>query len=577
MKLRNTLSLTLAFTLSTPFWAQTSSSSISSSSDEQKHANSTATRGVERAGSAISLETSEALFTIAAGLNACGYNADMDVSLPVRAAVRKDIDDAIAHSEKAQTARKALCDYMVGHQLVGALNLAQYVSLGLYTTQPPELTPSVSETELPPDSTAVVNVLPLLRTFSEETSLHLIWVAHRAEYEAAVNQVHDALTRMILNTNVYLRQPVSSYEGHRFVVLLEPMLSPNAANARVYGTDYFVVTSPSKLEPGTDAATTPGVHLSEIRHSYLHYEVEPLIYARAQATDRLMPLLKTVQDAPLDYTYKNDIVALVSECLIKAIEARTMDVGFPKPQRPSNVKARTEIDRYNEDIIDYDRRAEMIRRQAVAKDLRQGWVLTPYLYDKLRQMEANGVSLKEDIGEMVYGMDVQHEVNAVKNVQFDAISDRDVLLRARAPRRQLTPLEQAEKKLFQHDLEGATTIANTELAKDPNSDKALYLLARIDVMERKPQDAVDRFTQVISVSHDPEILAWSHIYLGRLYDTREDSREDAIAEYKAALSIDNVRVDTRAVAQDGLKHPFAPPKPDTSQQQAAPPLIDQQQ
>ena len=49
-------------------------------------------RGVEAAGSAVTLETSEQLFTVAAALNTCGYDAGLDRSLPVRAAIRHEID-----------------------------------------------------------------------------------------------------------------------------------------------------------------------------------------------------------------------------------------------------------------------------------------------------------------------------------------------------------------------------------------------------------------------------------------------------------------------------------------------------
>ncbi len=39
-----------------------------------------------------------------------------------------------------------------------------------------------------------------------------------------------------------------------------------------------------------------------------------------------------------------------------------------------------------------------------------------YLYDKLGQMEKDGVSLKEDIGEMVYGMDVDRERHIAQQI-----------------------------------------------------------------------------------------------------------------------------------------------------------------
>lgn len=567
----------LIFSLAVSMAGQSSSSS---SQEGTSNSNSPVQpRGVDAAGSAVTLETSEALFTIGAGLNACGYDADLERSLPVRTEVRAEVEAAIAQSPEAQTARRKLCDYMVGHELTGALNLSQYVSLGLFTTQPPELTISVPETEMPPDSLQVVNVLPLLRTFAESIHLHVIWLKHRPEYEAAVVRLHDPLTKTLLETNIYLKQPVSSYDGRRFVILLEPMLSPSATNARIYGPDYFVVTSPTA--PVADSTPKDGgVRLEDLRHTYLHYEVEPLIYARASSTERLQPLLKTVQDAPIEFTYKNDIVSLVTECLIKAIEARTMDVGFPKPQKPTTIKQRSEMERYTYDLIDYERRAEIVRRRQVASEMRQGWVLTEYLYNKLGQMEAAGVSLKEDIGEMVYGMDVQHEMNHVKEIAFDAVSKRDVLApaRPRKARPQPTGLDLGELKLLKGDVAGAEAIAQQELAKNPNSNRALYLQARIDLMHRKPEDAVEKFQKIIATSKDAETLAWAHIYMGRLYDTETTpERDEAVKEYRAALAIDKLRPETREAAESGVKKPFTRPQPKQSSEpkDAMPPMQTQ--
>ncbi|ADV84334.1 tetratricopeptide repeat protein [Terriglobus saanensis] len=552
MKLHSILPL---FLVALPLAAQVSSSSSSSTPTE--------TRRVEAAGSAITLDTSEALFDIAAGLNACGYDADLEHSLPVRAEIRREMDETLGNSGPARASRDALCTYVNSHKLNGALNLAQYVSLALYTTQPPELTAAVGEAEMPPDSLQVINVLPLLRTFSEQMDLHVLWIKHRTEYEAAVSRVHDPLTKMILSANIYLRQPVSSYDGRRFVILLEPLLSPSATNARIYGADQFVVTSPSTentpLDPG-------GVHMDEVRHSYLHYEIEPLVYARAASTERLLPLLKSVQDAPLEYIYKTDIVALVAECLIKAVEARTIDVGFPQPKKPVNPKSRQEIDHYNLDIIDYEKRAEIVRRGLVKTDMRQGWILVQYLYEKLTQMDSAGISLKEDIGEMVYGMDVQHEVNVAKQIQFFAEGSHELLSRGRGPRGpqpKLAGLDLAEQKLFLRDAPAAQALAKAELEKDPKSGRAMYILARVDLLQRDPEAAVDHLHAVVSLSKDPHTVAWAHVYLGRLYDTLPD-REQAVAEYKAALATHDAHTDTHTAAEDGLKKPFATPKIDAN-------------
>jgi tetratricopeptide (TPR) repeat protein len=506
----------------------------------------------EAGGSAITLETSEPLFYIAVALNTCGYDADLAASSPVRQKIRDEINAAVAASAEARTSRDALCSYVREHTLAdGSLNLAQYISLALYLSPPPELTPTVDETELPPDSTQVVNILPLLRTFADDIHLNAIWAEHRPEYEDLAARVHGPLTKMILNTNIYLRLPVSSYDGRRFLVLLEPMLAPSATNARIYSSDYIVVASPAGDPLGA-------VHMDDIRHSYLHYEIEPLVYARAQAMERLQPLLKAVQDAPLEYTYKTEIVPLLTECLIKAIETHTMDVGIPKPQKPgSAVKARADLERYDTDLSAYEHQAEAVRRKAVNLAMRQGWVLVDYFYDQIGTMERDGISLKENMGQMVYGMDVDRERHKDQQIAFLPEGSHDVLRRATT---QLTGLQLAEMKIYKGDLAGASDIASKVLA-DPNGDhaQAHYVLARVNLMQRQPGAAIGDFQAVLDTSKNPRTLAWSHIYLGRLYDILPD-REKALAEYQAALIVRDAQPDTKAAAEQGIKTPFVAPK-----------------
>ena len=282
---------------------------------------------VDPNGPSVSLQTSEALFDVAVALNACGYDDELATSDPLRAHIREQVNLALQESAAARDARDQLCTFTRQHELTDSGHgLAQYVSLALYLTPPPDLEPSVELTQLPPDATQVAGILPLLKSFNKEVQLHAIWVSNHQAYDEEVNRLHDPLTRMILETNIYLKMPTSSYEDRRFLVVLEPLLAPGETNARVYGTDYVVVTAPVN---GT-------LRLREVRHTYLHYEIEPLLYARASAMDRFLPFLKLVREAPLDFTYKSDIVALVIECMIRAIEARTMDTGVPVYTAPAD-------------------------------------------------------------------------------------------------------------------------------------------------------------------------------------------------------------------------------------------------
>ncbi len=525
---------------------------------------------LEAGGSAITLQTSESLFDLAVSLNACGYDSDLEQSSPVRGQIRDEVNQALAASAAARDSRDALCQYIREHALNDSgRSLAQYVSLALFLKPPPELTPSADETELPPDATQVVTVLPLVRSFAEEIHLHALWAEHRPQYEALVDRIHDPLTKMVLTTNIYLHLPVSSYDGRRFLVLLEPMLAPSAINARIYASDYIVQVSPGTQPDGIGVSA--GVPMDLIRHTYLHYEVEPLVYAKATAMDRLLPLLKPVQKAPLEFAFKSDIVALLTECLVKSIEARTMDVGFPPPARPSEIKQRSDMERYDAEMLAYERKADAVRRQTVSHEVRQGWVLVDYFYDQLGAMEKESVSLKDNIGAMIYGMDVDRERHKDEQIVFLPEGSGDPAFRdpVRRASRQLTGLDLAEMKLMKGDVAGAGEIADAALKSNPTNAQAHYLLGRIDLMTGDPDGALENLNQTLTLSHDPRTIAWAHIYLGRLYDlAREEDapegshpqRAKAVAEYKAALANRDSQPDTKLAAEKGIKEPFALPK-----------------
>jgi len=520
----------------------------------------------EAGGSAITLETSESLFYLAVGLNACGYDAGLAESSPVRQKVRDEINEELAASAPARDARDALCTFIREHALNDSgRSLAQYVSLALYLGPPPMLTPTADETDLPPDANQVVEVLPLLRTFAEAVRLDALWGEHHPEYEGFVDRIHDPLTKMVLGTNIYLHLPASGYEGRRFLVLLEPMFSPAATNARIYGDDYVVVVSPT-------AQPTTSVPMDLIRHTYLHFTIEPMVYASPGAMDRLLPLLKAVQDAPLEFSYKSNIDLLLTECLIKGVEAQTMDVGIPVPAKPNAVKDRSDFDRYQAEMTVYDRQAEAVRRKAVDLDMRQGWVLVDYFYGKLGVMEKEGSSLKDNIGQMVYGMDVDHERHRDEQIAFlpegsgGDLAFRDPVQRAA---RALTGLDLAQAKLMKGDLDGAAEIADAALKANPSNAEAHYLLGRIALMQGDADEALDHLTQTVRLSHDPRTIAWAHIYLGRMYDIARDphnpdeilpQRDKAIAEYRAALANRDGQPDTKENAEKGIKQPFTLPK-----------------
>ena len=552
--------------------AQSSSSSSSSTPDTPTTDSSSAPRRVARpntGGSAITLETSEPLFFLAASLNACGYDDDLANSSPVRQRIRDEMNAQLAASAAARDARDGLCAYVRDHALADpGRDLAQYVSLALYLGPPPALAPTVDEVELPAEASQVVAILPLVRSFADAIHLNALWFEHRAEYEGFVDTIHDPLTKMVLGTDLYLHLPVSSYDGRRFTVFLEPLLAPSQTNARISDNDFIVVVSPAK-EP---AASVP---MDLIRHTYLHYDIEPLINGHTASLNRLLPLLKPVQQSALDFSYKSDIVALVTECLIKAVEIRLEDTGIAMPAKPANLNERTGMQQYEDAMAAYDRRSEAVRRRAIDLAMRQGWVLVEYLYGELGEMQKDGTSLRDFIGPMVYGMDVDREQHRDGQIAFlPESSGADVVRRAPHP---MTSLELAEMKLMKRDVDGAAEIGEAALMADPANAEAHYLLGRIDLMQGDPDGALDHLSQTVQLSHDPRTVAWAHIYLGRMYDIAQTpERDKALAEYRAALANRDSQPDTKAAAEKGIKEPFALPKraAASSDQQSSPDDLD---
>src|SRR3984885_4135083 len=520
-----------------------------SSSDSQASAGSRAdsTALVNSAGPDISLQNSEALFYVAASLNACGYDQGIAASDPVRQQIRDQVNQALQASSDAREAHEHICSFIEQHRLSNTgSDLAQYISLALFITPPPDLTPSAQGADLPPDASGVENILPLLRNFAQLVDLHVIWLQVRPQYEKQLVQLHESLTKMVDDTGIYLKTPGGAKNGGPFLLGVEPLLDPAQTNARVYGADYVVVVSPVN---GT-------IHMREVRHAYLHYEIEPLLSARATALDRLLPFLKTIRDAPLDYTYKSDVVALTIECMIRAVEARTMDTGVTIYKIPADVR-RSDLEAATHQHNASVEAAEAVRRHAVQEDMADGYVLTEYFYNAFASFERAPQSFKESIGEMVYGMDVTVELNRAKHTTFNQQSSSDVV--HRSPR-ELRGLDLAEMKLMKGDTDGASALAQQSVAdKSGDAARANFILARVAIMQRDVPAAQHDFEETIRLSKDPRMLAWSHIYLGRIYDI-QDQRDQAVNEYRAALTVRDGQADTRLAAEKGLKQPYAVPQ-----------------
>ena len=477
----------------------------------------------------ITLESSETIFSVLAALNACGYDQDLAISDATRSNVRAEVQRNLRESTEAQSALSSLCDYYQNHVASKDQNrnLSQYISLALYVDGPPHFMPRLKVEELPPDAAAIAPFGAVLEHFYEKAGLHSIWERHRNDYAAAMRRYHEPLAKMVFDTEVYLKQPSSQYLGRTFTIYLDFMGSPNETDARNYGSAYYVVVFPAP--PTSSGAPPQALKMDQIRHTFLHYEMDPLAEKHYSSIKRLEPLLLSVKRAPMEESFKTDISLLVTECLVRAIEIRT-----------TGSKA-----------------AEAMRTQAVDDAVRQGYILTRYFYETVVAFEKDPAGIRGAYSAFLDNVDLKKEQKAASEVHFASATTPELVRLSRPEERRM--LVTAEKRLAAGDPKGAQELAQMALDKKiGDQGRALFILAEVAVANKNRDGAQDNFQKAIAASQDPTVLGWSHVYLGRILDMKED-REAALHEYQEALNTGGGLPEIRAAAQRGLEQAYEPP------------------
>ncbi len=470
----------------------------------------------------VALDTSETMFTVLTAINTCGYDSELASSDPLRQQIRAEVAKATEASEPAKEEAGILCQFYREHaQPDSARTLAQYVSLALCLEPPPGFAFKIKEADLPPDASQVAGIVPILQKFYEVAALHTIWQRHEQAYSALTTRYHEPLSKVLFDTEIYLKLPSAGYLGHSFTVYVDPMGAPGQTNARNYGADYSVMISPG---PGST------LKMEQIRHTYLHYLLDPFAMKYPATMQRLQPLLAAVSKAPMDSSFKNDVSLLVTECMIRAAEIR---------------------------IIGPSKASEEQRQAALDQSVGQGYILTPYFYQALSQFEKGPTGLRNAYIEMVGGIDLGKEQKRAAQVQFASQADQELLHASQPMEGKL--LMTAEQEFSAGDADGAKTLAQQALdTKTEDPGRALFLLAQIATRNRDMQGARGYFEQALGVAREPKVLAWSHIYLGRIFDLQED-RATALDHYRAALSAGASLPEAKAAAERGIQQAYEPP------------------
>ena len=476
-----------------------------------------------RGQSVVSVETSPQMFAVLCALQTAGYENDVNPATlnQVRAKLRPEL------LAKSGPAVEQLRAFYRDHELSdSSATLSRYVSFALVVKPAPGFEFAVEHDQLPPDVLALEGFNEVLSAYYREAEIDRLWARAEPVYSREVRRLERDVADSVFISAGYLREILKPAPRHAMTIYVEPMVG-GRTNFRNYGGRYSLVVDPARE-----------IALDEVRHSFLHFMLDYLpLRHRAPATGR-KPLLDIASRAPrLSPELKEDFTALMTECLIKAVELKVRHLTADK--------TRAALDQAEAD----------------------GFILERAIYMALDRYDKSELSMREYYPKLLAGLDFGAEAKRLATVQFAAVSAEGPAATAPpAP----PPPEPSELDRWlaegsqQLDAQDPAALATFEriLAKYPNVPRGQYGLAVASVIRGDGQRAkalLQKVIQALSQANgtpdaDPQSLAWSHVWLARIYDV-EERRDLAMPEYRAALGVEGAPQSARSAAQRGLEKP----------------------
>lgn len=484
-----------------------------------------------RSPSPIVIEGNRQLFATMCALQAAGFEAEVSAAgfHPLRARLRAEL------MRQQGPATQALRRFYREHLLTDrATMLSRYVSFALVAGPPPKFNYTLRHDELPPDVLAIEDFNGVLADFYQEAGIEQLWARVAPQYEREVARLQQPVAELVTTATAYLRELMKPTSSRTFAVYVEPMVG-GRTNFRNYGDCYVVV-----LHPASD------LPLDEIRHAFLHFLLDPLAVRHRGVVAAKATLLDFAARAPrLPAEHREDFPTFLSECLVRAVELR--------------------LRRLSSDGL------------AAAADAaeRDGYVLVRAFLRGLAKFEKAEPAMSFYFPDLVRGINTAEEAKRLQNVTFapekvfaevpgtDATTLTETAEVAAA-------LAEGERQIAAQNAGAAVAAFEQVLAREPDHPRALYGLGVASVLQGEVDRAEEIFQRLVVKppgadarmrGKDPLIVAWSHVYLGRIHDVG-GQRELAMSEYRAALAVEGAPESARLAARRGIEKGYQPASKD---------------
>jgi Tetratricopeptide repeat len=486
--------------------------------------------------SGIAVEANQQLFATMCALDAAGFDADESTlaEMPSRLALRGELLNL--HGPATETLREFYRDHLLADP---GETLSRYITFALVVGPPPDFRYQVDPDLLPPDVGSLEGFQKILAAFYHEAHLDIRWNQIEPEYRRSIARYQPVVRRIVTVSNAYLREILKSTHGRTFTVYVEPLVGART-NFRNLGDHYAMAVG-----------STAQIPVDDIQHAYLHFMLDPLPLRYRKEVESKTSLLNVAARAPqLPVEYRTDFIAFTDECLIKAVELRLRHLA------PDKLEA------------------------ALTQNDKAGFILVRPIVTQLVKFEKAAPAMTYYFPDIINGIDISAEQKRLKDFAFAPAEAAPEHAKASAtPANQTGDLEsmlaEGDHQIALKDAAAASATFQKVLEKYPDEPRARYGLAVASILSGDGERALELFEQIVASwtpgipgapippgTPDPSILAWSHVYLGRIHDLQAE-RDEAVAEYRAALAVHGSPENARVAAQRGLDLPYTSRAPES--------------
>jgi hypothetical protein len=523
----------------------------------------------------ISVETDVRLVTMAAALVLAGYSAGEDD--PKVAALRAEVRRALADvgpdlKSRLQVAYKAQRRADVDEEV----DAVRYRALAVLLNPPPSFSLGVSGNRIPPDVRDVVNfgalAGELYRTKAFRTLLPKLTDAYAATNADLLKQAGPSVGEVVeyLHTIPITQIDVPAARAEdgkllrpamqrlrRLKIFGDPLLGGRAAVAR--GDLVDAGDTPDLQRPGDRYFLFAGDSMltadEAVRVVALRYLLDPIL-------EKYSGLLVEYEDALAGVAarseaaksrYGGSYMTLIADSLVSAADARLRVLAGRMTENGA------------------------VARLGDAHD--RGQVLALHFYDRLKRVEQVGMDIAVVFPELIQSVTLEGERGRAE--QIAAARTAAAAERKAAPADDVVAqrILEADKLITAKRFPEARPLLEEVLKSSPNNARALFGLAQVVENSADPDEAgaaddealmaaqAERLERAVNLyrraalnatSRELWIASWSHVYAGRILDFL-DLRDDAVAEYNAALKVGDVPNGAYREATAGVKAPYAPP------------------